>query len=74
MILVVHRISYEFWKRYPNKKPHDVNIQALSSILSEFGQTDNPKDNSPQHPSIISSLVGANMVSILLLNALFARP
>jgi hypothetical protein len=34
VILTVYRISQAFFNKYPTKKPHDVNIQALSSTLS----------------------------------------
>ena len=71
LILVAYRFTPSVAGHQGNKNSHDANIQSLAGILSEFGQTDNPVDNTPQYPSTIATLVGANAGAIALAANLF---
>lgn len=73
VILVAHRLIPSASGHPSIKKVHDANVQSLSSALSEFGQTDNLQDNTPQYPSAIATLVAANAGAVLLLSSLYNR-
>jgi crotonobetainyl-CoA:carnitine CoA-transferase CaiB-like acyl-CoA transferase len=71
IILVAYRFNPSVSKHETNRQSHDVNIQSLAGILSLFGQTDNPTDNSPQYPSAIATLVGANTGAIQFMKTIY---
>ena len=67
IVLVVHRINQKFKQKF-----HDVQLLALSGLLSHFGQTDNldPSDNLPVAPPFLASIVSAVGAATRLLQAI----